>query len=83
MVSTSARANWSVVVTAYNESGREPGVTILSDNREMTPIDAFDYAIQAQGYFRFAIQEMSVSSLTIDILSPEGRGVETIRITRD
>jgi hypothetical protein len=83
MVTTSAFANWSVVITTFNGVGRELGFNTLSHVQNMTPLDAFDYAIQAQGYFRFAIQEMEASSLTIDVLNEAGRGVETIRITRD
>ena len=74
--------NWSVVVTTYTLAGPETGSSVISAQRDMTAIDAFDFAINAQGYFRIAIQEMMVSSLTIDVI--EGtRGVTTIEITRD
>lgn len=83
MVMTNSPAtNWRVVVTTYTLNGREPGSSVIAAPSDMTAIDAFDYAIHAQGYFRYAIQEMGVSSLSIDVI--EGtRGVTTIEITRD
>lgn len=74
--------NWSVVITTYVLTGRTPGSSVIASQPDMCAIEAFDYAINAQGYFRYAIQEMGVSSLTIDVI--EGtRGVTTIEITRD
>lgn len=73
---------WRVVVTTYVLSGREPGSSVIATLDDVSALDAFDYAIHAQGYFRHAIQEMGVSSLTIDVIY-EGRGIETIEITRD
>lgn len=78
----SLATNWCVVVTTYTYTGREPGAHVIAALNDTSPLDAFDFAINAQGYFRHAIQEMGVSSLTIDVLEGE-RGVETITITRD
>lgn len=78
----SLSTNWSVVVTTFTLSGREPGSSVIATLTDVAALDAFDYAIHAQGYFRYAIQEMGVSSLSIDVI--EGtRAVETIDITRD
>lgn len=74
--------NWSVIVTTYVYSGRTPGSSVIATLNDSNALDAFDFAINAQGYFAFAIQEMGVSSISIDVI--EGtRGVETIEITRD
>lgn len=82
MVRLQSADNWSVIITTYVLSGREPGSSVISAPRDMTSLDAFDFAINAQGYFRQAIQEMGVSSLTIDVLEGE-RAVTSIEITRD
>lgn len=82
MVRSNSRPVWSVVVTTYVMNGREPGSSVIATLTEVPAIDAFDYAIHAQGYFRYAIQEMGVSSISIDVLR-QGRGIETIEITRD
>lgn len=82
MVRIASRNNWSVVITTYVLTGREPGSSVIGVLGDTSALDAFDYAIHAQGYFRQAIQEMHVSSLTIDVLE-SGRGIETIEITRD
>lgn len=82
MVRTASPTNWRVVVTTYILSGREPGSSVIATLTDSNALDAFDYAIHAQGYFRHAIQEMGVSSMTIDVI--EGtRAIETIEITRD
>lgn len=74
--------NWSVVIKTYVLNGSTPGSSVIAAQNDMCAIDAFDYALNAQGYFRYAVQEMGVSSLTIDVI--EGtRGVATIEITRD
>jgi hypothetical protein len=83
MVRVQGRNNWRVVIKTYITSGKTPGSSVLAVKNDMIASDAFDYAAQAQGYFRFAIQEMrDVSSLTIDVIEGE-RGIETIEITRD
>jgi hypothetical protein len=82
MVHVSSPSNWRVVVTSYTLSGRNPGSSVVAVLNDASALDAFDYAIQAQGYFRFAIQTMGVSSLSIDVIEGE-RAVETIDITRD
>lgn len=79
---SSPLTNWRVVITTYVLSGREPGSSVIAVQNDMTAIDAFDYALNAQGYFRYAIQEMGVSSLTIDVIEGS-RGVTSIEITRD
>ena len=78
----SLRTNWRVVVTAYVTSGRNPGSSVIGVLENVGALDAFDYAIHSQGYFRHAIQEMYVSSISIDVLEDE-RSIETIEITRD
>jgi hypothetical protein len=79
---TSLTENWSVVVKTYTFNGREPGSSVIGSIHDTAAIDAFDFAINAQGYFRHAIQEMGVSSISIDVI--EGtRAVTTIEITRD
>lgn len=74
--------NWSVIVTTYVLSGREPGSSVISTLNDTNAMDAFDFAIHAQGYFRQAVQEMGVSSITIDVIEGS-RSVATIEITRD
>jgi hypothetical protein len=71
--------NWSVVVTAM----RPEGSSVIGASNDISPLDAFDYAVQAQGYFRFAIQEMDCRSITIDIRNYGLETVELIEITRD
>jgi hypothetical protein len=75
--------DWRVIVTTYVLSGREPGSSIIATLEDASPLDAFDYAIHAQGYFRHAIQEMGVSSMSIDVIDSLGRAIETIEISRD
>jgi hypothetical protein len=79
---SSLSTNWSVVVTTYVLSGREPGSSVIASIHDTSAFDAFDFAINAQGYFRHAIQDMGVSSLTIDVIEGS-RAVESIEITRD
>lgn len=79
---TAVQANWRVVVTTYTLDGREPGSSVIATLTDVEPMDAFDYAIHAQGYFRHAIQEMGVSSLNIDIFEGS-RMVTTSEISRD
>lgn len=73
------RSNWRVVVKSYTIEG-ESVIGVLND---ANPLDAFDYAIQAQGYFRFAIREMPCLSIGIELIDHLGSGVEFIEITRD
>lgn len=73
------RAEWCVVVTMQTNQGS----TVIGAPHGMTAIDAFDYAIQAQGYFRFAIGEMDCRSIEIDVRMPNGAAAEIIEITRD
>lgn len=66
------------------------GVTVWRDGHDVAPIgefegnagDAFDYAVQAQGYFRFAIQEMDARKIEIEIRKGNEL-IELIEITRD
>lgn len=78
----SLSTNWRVVVTTYTLVGRSPGSSVIATLNDTSAMDAFDFAINAQGYFRIAIQEMGISSLTIDVIEGS-RAVETIEITRD
>lgn len=82
MLSSASVDNWSVVVTTYILSGREPGSSVIASIHDANAVDAFDWAINAQGYFRHAIQDTDASSMTIDVLEGH-RGVATIEITRD
>lgn len=80
--SNSLSTNWNCVITTYVLSGRNPGSSVIAHLNDVSAMEAFDFAINAQGYFRYAIQEMGVSSLTIDVIEGS-RSVETIEITRD
>lgn len=83
MLTTNALAtNWRVVVKAYTTSGPNTGSSVIGVLENVGALDAFDYAIHAQGYFRHAIQEMYVSSISIDVFENR-RAIETIDITRD
>jgi hypothetical protein len=82
MVRIQGLNNWRVVITTYTTSGKTPGASVLSTQNDLLASDAFDVATQAQGFFRFGIQTMDVSSITIDVLEGE-RGVQSIEITRD
>jgi hypothetical protein len=75
----SLSTNWRVVVTGFKSEGS----TVIHVLNEVGALDAFDYAIHAQGYFRYAIQTMDVREITIDVINPQGRAIETIEITRD
>jgi hypothetical protein len=82
MVQTlSTSIEWQVVVTTYTSEGMH----VLGVQNGMGALDAFDYAIHAQGYFRYAIQDMdpAVRSITIDVINPDDVAIETIEITRD
>lgn len=85
MVRTLFGANsYSVEIVAVNESGLG---TVLANPTDMIPSDAFDYFIQALGYFRFRIQEMDVRSIEIQVTFADIAGtkriIETCEITRD
>lgn len=66
------------------------GVTVWRSNSDVQSIgefignagDAYDYVIQAQGYFRFAIQEMDARKVEIEIRLGNLL-IELIEITRD
>ena len=79
MISTIAGvANCTVSVAVF----REVGSSILASIPASLPSDAFDYAAQAQGYFRFAIQDMDATRIEIEIFRG-GETLELIQITRD
>jgi hypothetical protein len=75
----SLSTEWRVVVTVF----RSTGSSVLQTVYNLGALDAFDYAIQAQGYFRFAVQQMDVRELTIDVINPQGAAIETIEVTKD
>lgn len=75
----SLSTEWRVVVTVF----RSTGSSVLQTVNNLGALDAFDYAIQAQGFFRFAIQSMDARELTIDVINPQGVGIESIEITKD
>ncbi len=70
----------SVSVTAFRDG--EMGMRTISVQRQMVPSDAFDYAHQALGYFRFAIAEMDCARIEIEVANTSGC-IELIEITRD
>lgn len=75
----SLSSDWRVEVKGFKSDG---SISIAS-KADLSPLDAFDYAVQAQGYFRFAIQEMQVWSISIDLIDGDGKAIESIEITKE
>ncbi|GHF91986.1 hypothetical protein [Streptomyces griseosporeus] len=62
MVTIPFSTGFSVDVNVVRENGE---MIVLADYDSTIATDAFDYAIQALGYFRFAIQSMDARKIQI------------------
>ena len=69
---------FTVTVVAFRDNGN----TMLADFETEVGSDAFDYAMQAQGYFRFAVTEMDARKIEVAVEFADEM-IELIQITRD
>ena len=79
MVVIAHSTGFNVTVSRWFNNG---GVSIIGEHDSEVASDAFDYANQAQGYFRWAIQEMDATKIEIEIRL-DNRLIELVEITRD
>ncbi len=71
-------ATFNVMVMGMSDEGS----SVICSLYNQIATDAFDYAIQAQGYFRYAIQTMDYREIVIEI-SNGAQLLQAIQITRD
>lgn len=79
MVIVATSVETECTVTVWRENG---AVSILGTSQSEVASDVFDYAEQALGYFRFAIQEMDARKIEIEIRIT-GRLIQLTEITCD
>lgn len=79
MVIVATSVATEATVTVWRVNGE---MAIIGTCESEAPSDVFDYAAQALGYFRFAIDQMDARKIEIEVRIT-GRLVELVEITRD
>lgn len=79
MVRTVVSQEYTVTITATRENGE---ISEIASPPAMIASDAFDYAANAVGYFRFYIADTGMQKIEIEVMRNR-ESVELIEITRD